>query len=243
MFKIHKFTHNLNTMRRADRLFHIVNLLQQRVQPTTAKYLANELNVSIRTIYRDIQDLSLTGIPIIAEIGVGYKLAQDFKLPPLMFTENELAAITLGIRLVTSFTDEQLKNSANSALIKILAGLPQRLQVSSQNTKLYSPAQMMNEKSANNLASIRNAAQSQHKIRINYHSLSKQLTDRTVWPLGLFFWGTVWTVCAWCESRKDFRNFRVDRIMALHIKAEKFPIQNGKRLSDYIEQVKNNYSC
>ncbi|MFV1983630.1 MAG: helix-turn-helix transcriptional regulator [Thiohalomonadales bacterium] len=227
-------------MRRADRLFQIVQILRSHRMVTTARYLAEELEVTERTIYRDIKDLMLSGVPILGEAGVGYILQKGFDLPPLMFTDDELTAITLGARLVESWSDQDLANAAKLAIQKIKTVVPERLQSRFEHEYLFSPFRQIKPDVARTLADCRLAADYKKKIEFEYFSLAEEISTRVVLPLGLFFWGTVWTLGAWCELRQAFRSFRVDRISALIISDEKFENTPGRTLKNYIEYARGN---
>lgn len=225
-------------MRKADRLFQIVQILRSRRTVTTARHLADRLEVTERTIYRDMQDLMLSGVPIIGEAGVGYALPRAFDLPPLMFTDEELTAITLGARLVASWSDEALADAAKQALHKIQAVVPERLQERLSKENLFSPIRHIDPEVAANMAKVRSAAETSRKLAIEYVAESGETSSRTLWPLGLFFWGSVWTLGAWCELRKSFRNFRLDRITSLIVLDDVFPSTPGRTLQDLIENAR-----
>ncbi len=222
-------------MRKADRLFQIVQILRSHRMVTTARYLAEELEVTERTIYRDIKDLTLSGVPILGEAGVGYILQKGFDLPPLMFTDDELTAITLGARLVETWSDEELANAAKLAIHKIKTVVPERLQSRFESENLFSPFRQIKPEVAQSLADCRLAADNRQKIAFQYFSLAGETSTRTILPLGLFFWGAVWTLGAWCELRQDFRSFRVDRISSLTVLSETFKDTTGRNLKDYIK--------
>jgi predicted DNA-binding transcriptional regulator YafY len=222
-------------VRRADRLFRLVQLLRRR-PVATAAWLAQELEVSERTIYRDIRDLTLSGVPVEGEAGVGYTLRRGFDLPPLMFTESELAAMVLGARVVVSWADEELAKAAEEALARIEAVLPERLKPR-LNAPLFAPGFHVRPQVAEGLAQLREAIEGGRKARIAYTDPSGAFTERTVRPLGLFFWGTTWTLAAWCELREDFRNFRLDRIGELGVLKEQFWGERGKTLDDYYRRM------
>lgn len=227
-------------MRRADRLFQIVHYLQGR-RLTTAAQLADWLNVSERTIYRDIQVLSLSGVPIEGETGIGYRLRKEFHLPPIMFSQEELEALTIGARMVSAWSGDQLGNQARSALAKISAALPSNKQYSIETTPLYAP--QINQHCVSNSLTlfddIHRAINQRQRCYIVYLDGKKQQTTRYIWPLALYFWGYIWTLGAWCEHRQDFRNFRLDRIDKLSLLAENYPDETGKRLADFIRQMRN----
>ena len=228
-------------MRKADRLFQIVQILQSRRTVTTAHYLADRLEVTERTIYRDMQDLMLSGVPIMGEAGVGYALPRTFDFPPLMFTDEELTAITLGARLVASWSDEALTDAAKQALHKIQAVVPQRLQERLDKENLFSPIRQIDPAVAVNMAKVRSAADTSRKLAIEYVAASGETSSRTLWPLGLFFWGSLWTLGAWCELRAAFRNFRLDRVTSLIVLDEVFPATPGRTLQDFIEEARKGH--
>lgn len=221
-------------MRRADRLFEIVQLMQSR-RFMTADRLAEALEVSARTIYRDIRDLMATGVPIDGEAGVGYTLHRKFDLPPLMFDSEEIQALLLGARIVQSWADSDLADAAKRALIKVEAVLPEHLRPQISEATLFAPKLPERNPSAGNLRILRGAINQSAKVRFDYTRLDGEGSARTVRPLGLFFWGTVWSLAAWCEMREDFRNFRVDRVAKLAALEETFVPEPGRRLEDYLD--------
>jgi predicted DNA-binding transcriptional regulator YafY len=201
-------------MRRADRLFQLVQLLRVR-RAVTAAELARELQVSPRTIYRDVQDLSLSGVPIEGEAGVGYRLQPGFDLPPLMFTSEELQALRLGAQIVQAWGDDGLASAAASALRRIESVLPNKLRQDSGVQFLFAPGFFIDRQDTAWMKEIREAMSARHKIAIRYRKPDGEELDRTLEPLGLFFWGNRWTLGAWCDLRQAFRTFRVDRIVHL----------------------------
>ena len=220
-------------MRRADRLFQIVqNLHHERV--ITAHELAQELEVSERTIYRDIQDLSLSGVPITGEAGQGYRLLRGFHLPPLMFNEEELEAILLGARMVRAWTDKSLARAAHSALQKIESVVPDKLKPEFDKQEIIVPDFPMEGMAGEQLQVVRQAIKEQNKIHIEYKREDGQDSNRTVHPLGLFYWGKVWTLVGWCELRNAFRHFRLDRMQKIEKLNESFELSNGRTLQDYL---------
>ncbi|NOZ53178.1 MAG: YafY family transcriptional regulator [Gammaproteobacteria bacterium] len=220
-------------MRRADRLFQIIQLLRNR-RITTAKWLAEELEISERTVYRDVQDLMVSGVPIEGEAGIGYVLRRGYDLPPLMFTKEEITALTLGARIVNSWADPQLAKAADQVLNKIKTVLPDTLKNSLSETHLFAPLVQIPVDVASAMAKLRVATEERKKIHFNYTRADGENSTRTVWPLGLFFWGAVWTLGAWCELRHDFRNFRLDRMSNLLTADEYFPIEHGRTLDAFI---------
>ena len=223
-------------MRRADRLFRIVQHLRGR-RLTTAAFLAGRLGVSLRTVYRDVRDLSLSGVPIEGEAGVGYRLRAGFDVPPLMFTLNEIEALAVGARMVEAWGGPVLAESARTAIEKIVAALPAERRVAVEQTRLYAPAFHVDGKAMQLLETVRGAIGARRVLRLDYRDAGGKPSAREVWPLGLYFWGGAWTVGAWCESRSDFRNFRVDRIAALETLIRRYPDQAGRRLTDYLRAM------
>lgn len=223
-------------MRRADRLFQLIQLLRRR-NVATAAWLAVELEVSERTVYRDVRDLVLSGVPIEGEAGVGYIMRRGFDLPPLMFTEAELEAMVLGARVVTSWGDAGLARAATDALARVESVLPDRLKQKLEKTPLFAPGFHVPPQVAGPLAQCREAIEGRRKARIAYRSGPGEETDRVVRPLGLFFWGDRWSLTAWCELREDFRSFRLDRIRTMEPQRERFHDEPGRTLDDYFARM------
>ncbi len=224
-------------MRRADRLFQIVQFLRSR-RVTTARWLSEVLEVSERTIYRDVQDLMTSGVPIEGEAGIGYVIRRGYDLPPLMFTRDEITALTLGARILNSWADPELAKAAQSVLSKVDTVLPDSLKGELEQTRLFSPLVQISAKTAAFMGELRRAVDHRNKVDISYTRADGTQSNRTIWPLGLFFWGTVWTLGAWCEMRQGFRNFRLDRIETLHVNEALYPHETGKTLDDMIAQEK-----
>ena len=225
-----------NNMRRADRLFQIVQLLRHD-RVITARDIAEELEVSERTIYRDIQDLSLSGVPITGETGVGYRLMKGFHMPPLMFSEDELAALLLGTRMVQAWTDKGLAKAANQAMQKIEHVIPESLKPELDRTDIIVPNFPNNSRLTDQLSIIRGAIKQQHKIYFSYTREDGEFSNRTVHPLGMFYWGKVWTLVAWCELRDCFRHFRLDRISRLAMLDAHYVSIEGRTLQDFLDTV------
>ena len=226
-------------MRRADRLFQIVQLIRGR-RLTTAAHLAQRLEVSERTIYRDIAQLQHQGVPIDGEAGVGYRLGHGFELPPLMFTQDEAKALVASVRMAQVWQDPALAQAAEVALGKILSVLPVAVRVAAQSVALYAPPMGLDPAVQVTLQTLREAVQARRKLRVYYRDVNDQTSERSLRPLGCFYWGKVWTLAAWCETRNDFRNFRLDRIENVSC-AEgskgQFRDEPGKTLADYLRTV------
>ena len=220
-------------MRRADRLFQLVQLVRGR-RLSTADFIAQRLDVSARTVYRDIADLQAQGVPIEGEAGVGYRMRAGFDLPPLMFTQTEAQALVAAVRLAQPRLDLALAAQAEAALSKILAVLPAAARAAAESLAVYAPPVGPDEQTRGRLETLRVAAETRHKLRIDYLDLKDVASQRTVRPLACLFWGEVWTLAAWCETRAGFRSFRVDRITALELLPERFRDEPGRTLADLL---------
>ncbi|MEZ5460319.1 helix-turn-helix transcriptional regulator [Dokdonella sp.] len=207
-------------MRRADRLFLIIHSLRGRRTALPARQLAETLAVSLRTIYRDIADLQLSGVPIEGEAGVGYLLRKGSDIPPLMFNAEELEALVVGTRFVRAFAGTRLAAGARSALIKIEAVLPDEQRARAQRSRIFAPGGW--QTSAPLIDRLNEAIEQRRVIGLDYRDEAGKASAREVEPLCLAFWGGSWTLGAWCRMREDFRNFRPDRIIALELRSERF---------------------
>jgi len=223
-------------MRRADRLFRIVQYLR-RSRLLTAEKLAEKLEVSARTIYRDVRDLQLSGMPIEGEAGVGYTLRQDFDLPPLMFTRKEMTALVLGARLVEAWGGTENVAAARSALQRIEAVLPAEMQVELDSILLYAPEHQLADTLRDRLDQLHGAAVECREIRFEYAREDGRKSARTARPLALAFWSGVWTLAAWCELRNEFRTFRIDRMDEVAVAETSYVPRRGQELKDYLRSV------
>ena len=224
-------------MRRADRLFQLVQLIRGR-RLSTAAWLAERLEVSPRTVYRDVADLQAQGVPIEGEAGVGYRLGTGFDLPPLMLRREEAQALVAAVRLALPRLDGGLAAQAESALSKILSVLPRSDRAAAEQLALYAPALGgEDDVTLAHLALLRQAIEARRKVQVDYLALNDQLSQRVLRPLGCFFWGHAWTLGAWCELREEFRSFRIDRVQALVVLDEGFRDEPGKTLADLLRRV------
>jgi predicted DNA-binding transcriptional regulator YafY len=223
-------------MRRADRLFQIVQHLRGR-RLTTAAQLAGWLRISERTVYRDIRDLANSGVPVEGEAGVGYRLRPGFDLPPIMFTMDEVEALVAGARVMETWGGPALGSHARSAIAKIALALPAARREEIERTRLFAPGFLVRQGAAAGLETVRQAIFEHRKLHIDYLDGANRASTRTIDPLALYFWGTTWSVAAWCESREDFRIFRLDRIRRLEMDAEKFDEVPGRTLEDFVKSV------
>lgn len=223
-------------MRRADRLFRIVQMLRGGRLFTAAR-LAERLEVSERTIYRDIADLQASGVPIDGEAGVGYLMREGFDLPPLMFTREEVAALVIGARIVSAWGGAKMAAAAQEALERIEAVLPAEQRQKANDVKVYAFDHQMQPLEKQYLDIMNQAISSRSALKLEYGDVSGAMTSRTVHPLGLFYWGRVWTLVAWCCLREDFRMFRIDRIHHLADSEIQFPRTPGQTLQDFLATV------
>ncbi len=227
-------------MRRADRLFQIAQYLRGR-RLTTARQLSEWLSVSERTIYRDIQDLSLSGVPIEGEAGVGYRVKAGFDLQPLMFSPDEIDALVIGMRMVQAWGGPQLAASGAAALAKITLALPKEKRDFVEATALFAPSFHIDPVHGQRLECIRQAIAQRQKLQLDYVDGKDKASQRVIWPLAMVFWGGAWSIAAWCETRADFRSFRLDRIQHFQV-GKDYPDQSGRRLADFNRAVKKSIS-
>lgn len=225
-------------MRRADRLFQLV-LLLQRGRVITARELARELQVSERTVYRDIQALVLSGVPLEGEAGVGYVLRREFELPPLMFTVEEAQALALGANMVKAWGDARLKQAAQRILDKVKAIATPDVAQGLSDRALWVPEFHVDDGMRQKLAVFRDAIHERRPAQFRYIRADGASSRRTVRPLGLFYWGQTWSLGAWCELRQNFRNFRLDRMGEPRLLKRTFAPEPGKTLDDYLAAVED----
>lgn len=225
-------------MRRADRLFQIVQHLRGG-RLVRAAQLAEWLEVSERTIYRDIADLQASGVPVEGAAGVGYVMRSGYDLPPLMFTREEIVALVAGARLVSAWGGAGMARAAAEALVKIEAVLPERLASRTGGIEIHAVAPEMTDEVRAHLDAIEGAVDGRERLELAYHDGEGAASRRMVRPLGLWFWGKVWTLVAWCELRQDFRMFRIDRIAGLEATGETFRLERGRTLADFYRMIEH----
>lgn len=223
-------------MRRADRLFAIVQALRGG-RMRTARQLAELLEVSPRTVYRDVQDLIGSGVPVEGEAGVGYVLRPGHLLPPLSFTAEELQALAFGARMVEAWTDPALAAAAAEALVKLRAVVPPAQDAALRAAPLTSYAPRMTSAERARLGVLRRAVGARRKLRLRYARPGGPAEERLIRPLSVEFWGHAWTLTAWCELRQDFRVFRLDRVLGGEMQADGFRPERGRELADYLRQL------
>ncbi|MEM8750620.1 MAG: YafY family protein [Pseudomonadota bacterium] len=210
-------------MRRADRLLQIIQILRREKGPVAGTRMAEELEISLRTLYRDMVSLEASGVPVRGEAGVGYVLDDGFDMPPLMFTANELEAIMLGARMIDGRVDDALSQAARDAVAKIAAVVPSELRDSLINAPLFAPMYQRPTETTINMADVRRALRSEAQIRISYRDLNGNESERVIWPVLLSFFRNASVLVAWCTLREDFRSFRLDNMTTLELLPERSP--------------------
>lgn len=223
-------------MRRADRLFEIIQQLRGD-RLVTAQLLSEKLEVSVRTVYRDIRDLQASGVPIDGAAGVGYLLRPGYHLPPLMFLPAEIEALIVGARMVKAWAGRSIAEAAAEALVKIGAVVPEDRMRAAQRVPVFALGTRLQDSDRDNLDALGKAIDGRLKVRFAYCDAEGSGSRRTVRPLALHFWGQVWTLAAWCELRDDFRTFRVDRVEAVELSEERYEREAGKTLEDYLARI------
>ena len=219
-------------MRRTDRLFDIIQILRDG-NLHRAQDIADRLEVSVRTIYRDMDTLVASGVPVEGERGVGYMVREQITLPPLNLTPAELEALNLGMAIVAEAADPDLKSAAESLAEKVDAVLPMQVIAEADAWKFAVYPFADAARGLAHMAPIRAAIKSRQKLHLSYRRIDSTLTERTIRPLHMEYWGRVWTLTAWCELRTGFRVFRIDLIESVTPLPELFTDEPGKRLCDY----------
>lgn len=223
-------------MSRAERLLQLMQTLRRHRQPVTGQALASELGVSLRTLYRDIASLQGQGAHIEGEAGLGYVLRPGFVLPPLMFSEDEIEALVLGSRWVAERSDPRLGDAARNALAKITAVLPPELRHEAESSALLVGPEDQTSPADQLLFQVRTAIRAEHKLQLGYRDLQEEETSRIVWPCAVGFFDRCLVMVAWCELRRDFRHFRIDRIASLSVLEERYPERRQALLRKWRQQ-------
>jgi len=201
-------------MRRADRLFQIIQILRRTSGPVTAQAIGAELEASKRTIYRDIADLIGQRVPIQGEAGFGYVLDKDFDMPPLMLTPDEIEAAVLGAQLVAARGDAVLANAARDLIAKIATAIPEHLRPFVLEPASRAPPRRPMPADGIDIAQTRAWIRAGRKLRLDYRDEKGGLSQRVIWPVTVGYLETVRMIFGWCELRQDFRSFRTDRVLA-----------------------------
>jgi predicted DNA-binding transcriptional regulator YafY len=223
-------------MRRTDRLAELIQILRDG-RLHTAREMAERVEVSVRTIWRDMASLQASGLPVDGERGVGYILRETIDLPPLSLTPDEVEALRLGAALVARGADPSLARAAQMLRAKVETALPDRVRLPPPTGGPFIFTGRETEDSAIHLPPLRHALRERLTVRLVYRDASGGYSTREVRPLQLEFWGRVWTLAAWCEARADFRSFRLDRIEQLTLTDRPFPVEPGRELADYMARL------
>ncbi len=219
-------------MARSERLLELIQELRRHRAPVSGAALADELGISLRTLYRDIATLRAQGAGIEGEPGIGYVLKPGFLLPPLMFADEEIEALVLGMRFVAGRADAPLQRAAQHVLAKIASVLPDELRRDlDSSTLLVAPAAAPHDRI--DLAAIRHAIRAERRLVIAYADAGGATSERAIWPFAIGFFEQVRVVVAWCELRGDYRHFRTDRIGAVAETGERYPRRRAALLKDW----------
>lgn len=223
-------------MRRAERLFRIIQIMRTANGALTAQQIADKLEISKRSVYRDMTHLMGSGAPIDSEPGVGFMLRDEFDLPPLSFTFEQLEALALGAKTLALIADKDMSAAAKEALAKIRDAVPE-----SHKQKLDSPHLMVVPPQGTNmpqkeLRQARKAIDEQRVMQVTYCALDETVSERQLYPLALTNFGPIWLLTAWCATRQDFRDFRMDRFEQMQLQREKFTLAPHQTLETYLQR-------
>ena len=224
-------------MRRADRLFQIIQIIRRAKRPITADAIAEELETSLRTIYRDIAQLMANRVPIRGEAGVGYVLEGGFEMPPLMLTPDEIDAAMLGAQWVRERGDPQLARAAADLVTKIGAVIPEHLRPILMEPALSSHTTHLPPPDTIDMPRVRAAIRMQGKIALVYRDEEGRESQRTVWPIAMSYWERVRILVAWCELRKAFRHFRTDRVVAAEFLESRYTTQRSRLRAQWLKEI------
>ena len=228
---------------RAARLLQLLEALRGHRRPVSAAVLAHTLQISPRTLYRDVATLREQGAQIDGEAGVGYVLRPGFTLPPLMFCEEEIEALVLGANWVALQADPALALAARNALQRISATLPPRLRLAVETSGMLVPPPAHSTPPEPWLGALRGAIRAEEKVRMDYVDADGQTTQRTVWPFAMAFFQSARVLAAWCELRQDFRHFRADRVRQITPTGERYPTHRHVLIRRWREQMQPEAGC
>ncbi len=230
-------------MTRSARLLKLMDLLRGRRRPVTAATLAGRLSVSVRTVYRDIQALAGLGADIDGSAGVGYTLRSGFFLPPLMFSDEEIEALVLGVRWITGQGDASLAAAAESALARVASASPRELREKIAEIGLFAPragkGAGRGAPGGPDVGDIRAAIREEHKLRIGYVDAAGKPSERVVWPIAVGFFEGVKVFAGWCELRRGFRHFRIDRIATLARLPARYPTPRRELVRNWRKELRH----
>jgi len=225
-------------MRRAERLLQLIQILRRHRRPVTGEVIAGELEVSLRTVYRDIAALIADRVPIRGEAGIGYVLGEGFDLPPLMFTPDELEAVMLGLRWVARRGDQDLSRAAQDTVAKIGSVLPEKLRPFLFDAALLVPPHFRLVEDRVNVALLRSAIREGRKVKLGYRTEEGRETERMIWPFAVAYFDAQRLIVAWCELRQAFRSFRTDRMITMAVQDERYPARRKALLKQWQEESK-----
>ncbi|MFT3986903.1 helix-turn-helix transcriptional regulator [Aestuariivirga sp.] len=225
-------------MRRAERLLQLIQILRRHRRPVTGEVIAAELEVSLRTVYRDIAALIADRVPIRGEAGIGYVLGDGFDLPPLMFTPDELEAVMLGLRWVARRGDQDLSRAAQDTVAKIGSVLPEKLRPFLFDAALLVPPHFRLVEDRVNVALLRSAIREGRKVKLGYRTEEGRETERMIWPFAVAYFDAQRLIVAWCELRQAFRSFRTDRMITMAVLDERYPARRKALLKQWQEESK-----
>ena len=223
-------------MRRAERLLQLLQILRRHRRPVTGEAISRELEVSLRTVYRDIAALIADRVPIRGEAGVGYVLGEGFDLPPLMFTPDELEAVMLGLRWVARRGDADLSRAAQDTVAKVGAVLPERLRPFLFDAALLVPPHFRLAEDRVDVSQLRAAIRESRKVTLAYCSEDGRRTSRVIWPIAVAYFDAQRLIIAWCELRQAFRSFRTDRMLAMTVEDAKYPARRKALLKQWQDE-------
>ena len=224
-------------MSRSARLLQLLDALRRARQPQTGLQLAQQLGVSLRTLYRDIATLRAQGADILGDPGMGFEMRPGFLLPPLMFNADELEALLLGARWASLQADPQLAQAASTAMDRIRSALPLDLRIAVDTSGLLVPNMQDSPQSEPWQTALRRAIRAEHKVVLHYQDQHGTPTRRRVWPFAMAYFERSRVVSAWCELRQDFRHFRADRVHALEDLGERYPHRRQELIQRWLEQT------
>jgi predicted DNA-binding transcriptional regulator YafY len=230
-------------VRRANRLFQIIQILRRARRPVRAQDLAAELETSSRTIYRDIAELGASGVPIQGEAGRGYLLDRAYDMPSLMFTADELEAAVIGARWVATRGDTTLANGARDLLAKISAAVPAGLRPLVLEGALLAPSSDRLRPDTVDMGRVRRWIRERRKMRVDYKDEKGRTSSRTIWPIAAAYFDDYRVIAAWCELRREFRHFRADRIRDSTFLGELIPRERKTLLAEWRESERQRNYC
>ena len=229
-------------MNRIDRLHAILTHLQSK-KKVTAQEMADRFNISLRTVYRDVKALDESGVPVIGEAGSGYSIMEGYRLPPVMFTQEEASALLLGGKLAEQFTDGSIRRHFNAALFKIKAVLrssdKEYVDSLTEHIAIVNRYAPDNDSPQQHLSNLQQAVVHKKVIHLRYQAHGKEeVTTREVEPIGLLHYGNAWHLIGWCRLRNDYRDFRLSRMLNLTLDEKTFNPCAHPSIWEYINTIK-----